>query len=48
VVVAFLVWVYLQAIILLYGAEFTVAYARLLREEASMPAPETVPGQSPR
>ena len=23
-------------------------YARLLREEASMPAPETVPGQSPR
>jgi membrane protein len=48
VVVAFLVWVYLQAIILLYGAEFTVAYARLLREEASTPAPETVPGQSPR
>lgn len=28
-VVAFLVWVYLQAVILLYGAEFTAAYARL-------------------
>jgi len=48
VVVAFLVWVYLQAIILLYGAEFTVAYSRLLREDSSTPAPETVPGQSPR
>jgi membrane protein len=30
-VVVFLVWVYLQAVILLYGAEFTAAYARLLR-----------------
>jgi membrane protein len=29
VVVVFLVWVYLQAAILLYGAEFTAAYARL-------------------
>jgi membrane protein len=48
VVVAFLVWVYVQAIILLYGAEFTVAYARLRREEASTPAPATAPGQSPR
>jgi membrane protein len=28
-VVVFLVWVYLQAVILLYGAEFTAAYARL-------------------
>jgi hypothetical protein len=25
------VWVYVQAVILLYGAEFTAAYARLLR-----------------
>lgn len=30
-VVVFLLWVYLQAIILLYGAEFTAAYARLRR-----------------
>ena len=31
VVVAFLVWVYTQAVILLYGVEFTAAYARLRR-----------------
>lgn len=31
VVVVFLVWVYVQAVILLYGAEFTAAYARLRR-----------------
>jgi len=30
-VVVFLVWVYIQAVILLYGAEFTAAYARLRR-----------------
>ena len=30
-VVVFLVWVYTQAVILLYGAEFTAAYARLRR-----------------
>jgi membrane protein len=30
-VVVFLVWVYLQAVILLYGVEFTAAYARLRR-----------------
>jgi membrane protein len=29
VVIVFLVWVYSQAVILLYGAEFTAAYARL-------------------
>lgn len=28
-VVVFLIWVYLQAVILLYGVEFTAAYARL-------------------
>jgi membrane protein len=38
VVVVFLVWVYLQAVILLYGAEFTAAYARLRRGR-----PEEVP-----
>jgi membrane protein len=31
VVVVFLVWVYVQAAILLYGVEFTAAYARLQR-----------------
>ena len=30
-VVVFLLWVYLSAVILLYGVEFTVAYARLRR-----------------
>ena len=30
VVVVFLVWVYMQAVILLYGAEFTAAYATLI------------------
>jgi membrane protein len=42
-VVVFLVWVYLQAVILLYGVEVTAAYARLRRgrpEEApAAPAP---------
>lgn len=38
-VVVFLVWVYLQAVILLYGVEFTAAYARLRRKRAEdMPA----------
>lgn len=37
-VVVFLAWVYLQAVILLYGAEFTAAYARLRRGR-----PEDVP-----
>jgi membrane protein len=37
-VVVFLVWVYLQAVILLYGVEFTAAYARLRRGR-----PEEVP-----
>ena len=38
VVVVFLVWAYVQAVILLYGAEFTAAYARLRRGR-----PEEVP-----
>jgi uncharacterized BrkB/YihY/UPF0761 family membrane protein len=29
----FLVWVYLQAVILLYGVNLTAAYARLRREQ---------------
>jgi len=33
-VVVFLGWVYLQAVILLYGAEFTAAFARLRKLEA--------------
>jgi membrane protein len=37
-VVVFLVWVYVQAVILLYGVEFTAAYARLRRGR-----PEDVP-----
>jgi membrane protein len=38
-VVVFLLWVYIQAVILLYGAEFTAAYARLRRgRPEDMPA----------
>jgi membrane protein len=43
VVVVFLTWVYTQAVILLYGVEFTAAYARLRRgrpeEMPAAPAP---------
>jgi membrane protein len=43
-VVVFLMWVYVQAVILLYGVEFTAAYARLRRGR-----PEQVPAApSPR
>jgi membrane protein len=43
-VVVFLVWVYTQAVILLYGVEFTAAYARLRRGR-----PDEVPAAaSPR
>lgn len=42
-VVVFLVWVYLQAVILLFGVEFTAAYARLRRgrpqEAPAAPSP---------
>jgi len=42
-VIVFLIWVYLQAVILLYGVEFTAAYARLRRgrpeEVPAAPAP---------
>ena len=44
-VVIFLVWVYTQAVILLYGVEFPAAYARLRRgrpeEVPAAPAPRT-------
>ncbi|HWW88724.1 MAG TPA: YihY/virulence factor BrkB family protein [Vicinamibacterales bacterium] len=41
-VIVFLVWVYTQAVILLYGAEFTAAYARLRRgRPEEMPAAPT-------
>jgi membrane protein len=41
-VVVFLVWVYVQAVILLYGVEFTAAYARLRRgRPEDMPAAAT-------
>jgi len=43
VVVVFLFWVYTQAVILLYGVQFTAAYARLRRgrpeEMPAAPAP---------
>ena len=42
-VVVFMVWMYVQAVILLYGVEFTAAYARLRRgrpeEMPAAPAP---------
>jgi membrane protein len=44
-VVVFLAWVYAQAVILLYGVEFTAAYARLRRgrpeEVPAAPSPRT-------
>lgn len=44
-VVVFLVWVYVQAVILLYGVQFTAAYARLRRrrldESSALSPPRT-------
>jgi membrane protein len=41
-VIVFLLWVYIQAVILLYGVEFTAAYARLRRgRPEEMPAAPT-------
>jgi membrane protein len=34
-VVAFLMWVYLSSVILLYGVEVTAAYARLRRTDTT-------------
>lgn len=46
-VVVFLMWVYLSAVILLYGVEFTVAYARLRRglPDEAKPVAEIEPPQ---
>jgi uncharacterized BrkB/YihY/UPF0761 family membrane protein len=33
-IVVFLLWVYVSAVILIYGVEFSAAYARLRRDEA--------------
>ena len=42
-VVVFLIWVYISAVILLYGVEFTAAYSRIRRgrpqEAPAAPAP---------
>jgi membrane protein len=54
-VVVFLMWVYLSAVILMYGVEFTVAYARLRRGladdkmpvDAIEPGTEVVPEAAP-
>lgn len=43
-VVAFLVWVYIQAVILLYGVQFTAAYARLRRGRSEPLAAGPAPG----
>jgi uncharacterized BrkB/YihY/UPF0761 family membrane protein len=44
-VIVFLFWVYVQAVILLYGVQFTAAYARLRRgrpdEVPAAPTPRT-------
>jgi uncharacterized BrkB/YihY/UPF0761 family membrane protein len=41
-VVVFLGWVYVQAVILLYGVQFTASYARLRRGRSEdMPAAAT-------
>ncbi len=37
VVVVFLIWVYMQAVILLYGVEFTAAYARMVGDAPRRP-----------
>ncbi|MES1256484.1 MAG: YihY/virulence factor BrkB family protein [Acidobacteriota bacterium] len=48
-VVVFLLWVYVQAVILLYGAEFTAAYARLATVAPPVrPEAGTGPGESRR
>ena len=45
-VVVFLMWVYVSAVILMYGVQFTVAYARLRRgvSEQKMPVDAIEPG----
>jgi membrane protein len=43
--VAFLLWVYVSAVILLYGVEFTVAYARLRRHITDTQTPPVAPAE---
>ena len=45
-VVVFLMWVYVSAVILMYGVQFTVAYARLRRglADTKMPVDAIEPG----
>lgn len=40
-VVVFLLWIYVSSVILMYGVEFTAAYARLRRRPDEMPAAPT-------
>ena len=43
-VVVFLVWIYVSSVILMYGVEFTAAYARLRqRRSDEMPVPRAMP-----
>jgi len=46
-VVVFLLWVYVCAVILLYGVEFTVAYARLRRSIVDEDVPPVPPASAP-
>jgi membrane protein len=46
-VVAFLVWVYTCSVIMLYGVEFTVAYARLRRNIQDDHTPPVEPASAP-
>jgi membrane protein len=43
--VVFLLWVYLSAVILLYGVEFTVSYARLRRNITDESVPPVAPAE---
>ena len=47
-VVVFLVWMYVQAVILLYGVEFTAAYARLRRGRPDEVPAAATPVEKPR
>ena len=46
-VVAFLVWVYLSAVILLYGVEVTASYAKVRRQMAAESRQRSVNAESP-
>jgi membrane protein len=46
-VIVFLVWIYVCAVILLYGVEFTVSYARLRRLIPDDVTPPVEPASAP-